>query len=73
MDFIKNKQKLIDLTNKLINNCGEARTVAKMVDEVIFDYFRALCNGNECVCTHDYEIISTLQEIRDLFWQLETN
>ena len=73
MDFIKNKQQLIELTNKLINNCGEAKRVAKMVDDVIFDYFRALCNGNECVGIVDYERITTLQEIRDFFWNLETN
>ena len=73
MDFIKNKQQLIELTNTLISNCGDAQSVGKMVDDVIFDYFRTLCNGNECVGTHDYERISTLQEIRDLFWKLGAN
>ena len=73
MDYIKDKQQLIDLMNEIIDNFGEAKKVAKTVDDVIFDYFRTLCNGNECVGTYDYVRISTLQEIRDLFLNLETN
>jgi hypothetical protein len=71
MDFIKDKKgKLIELTNELIDFCGEPKEIAKRVDDVIFDYISHLCTGGDCVGECHNEVIFTLKSIRDLFVKL---
>ena len=71
MNFIKDKkEKLIELTNKLISNCGEPKEIAQRVDDVIFDYIGNLCTGSDCVGKYNNDVIFTLRLIRDLFVEL---
>jgi hypothetical protein len=73
MDFIKDKQKLIELTNELINSHGRAKVIAEKLDSLIFGYLDFfLCEG-DCGGEHIANEISTVKAVRDLFLSLETN
>ncbi|GHT02013.1 hypothetical protein AGMMS49525_04560 [Bacteroidia bacterium] len=73
MDFIKDKKQLFELTSELIYNCGSGKEIAKVLDDLLFNYLRFLCNENECICSAHQEAFYITKELRDLFFQLETN
>ncbi len=63
MNFIKNEKQLIDLTNELISDCGTSKEIAKMIDDLIFEYFYHLCNMKSCLCEVDNHLFFYNQTI----------
>jgi hypothetical protein len=73
MDLIKDKEKVIDLTNKLINNYGNPKDLAKSLDDLFFDWLIYFGNNGECNGTWLVDRISTVKGVRDFLSEIETN
>ena len=71
MEKIKDKERLLELTNDLLNDLGEPYKMAEVIDESIFDIIRDLCANNESVSKYDFEKLYILKKIRDLFIKLQ--
>ena len=71
MEFIKNKQKLSELTNELISDCGEPKEIASQIEEMIFDYLGRFLESGDCGCSAIANMIYTLKRVKDLFLNIE--
>jgi len=77
MTIIKNKEKCADMVSKLIQRYSTqddngAKDVAKTIDEFIFDYLRYLSTSDECFEQADANMVYTMRELRNLFFELQT-
>ena len=71
MERIKNTEKLIKLTNELINNYGEPQDMASEVDGLIFDYIGRFMESQECGHSCIARMIDTLKGLRNFCKDLE--
>lgn len=73
MDLIKNKEKALKELNEVINNSECAKSIAKDLDDMIFDYiyYQALNGG--VMTSHESDKIITARLVRDFFNSLEEN
>lgn len=73
MEFIKNKQKLVESMNELIDYYGNPKEIAKEIDELIFDYLGKLLESDDIPSSFHARMIHAAKALRDLLFELETN
>ena len=71
MEFIKDKQKAIELLNELISSFGDLKVVAKSIDTILFDWVDALMRSNECGGDWQAETLANVKAVRDMLNEIE--
>jgi hypothetical protein len=73
MEHLKNRKKVSEDLNQLIDGYAEAKELAKSVDEILFDWIMYISKDGTTLGDWSTTIIERIKAIRDFFNNIETN
>ena len=73
LKFIKNKENALLSLNETINNCGNGKEIAKMIDNLIFGCLSGWCSEKENLDDYCWNIIYTEKAVREMFYNIDEN
>lgn len=66
-NFLKDKNAFIEETNNLISIVGDAKKVAQILDDVIFESINHHCSMKSCCDDALFYQFEVLRQLRDIF------
>ena len=72
MEFIKDKEKVANSVNELIDYYGNPKELAESIDILIFDWVGYFVKSGECGSEWYSDKIAKMKAIRDFFLEIET-
>jgi hypothetical protein len=69
--FIKNTENALLSLDKVLDDCGTGKEIARMIDDLLFCCLLDWCNENNCLGAYHWNIISTAKEVREMFYKIE--
>ncbi len=73
MVTIKDEKKFIESANRVFNQNGTPKELAKELDNAMFEIMRSACNSGVAAGEYEFDMIATIRDIRDLFIELDHN